>query len=89
MNKEQDFTLLISFIPLGIAVCGALVCLLQGNIGFMQGLPLIIIGLILFPLVLKSNSEKISEFNEKLEKIMFFITIIIIAISFIYLYTMV
>ena len=89
MNEEKDFTILLSLIALGIVVCGALITFFQGNEGFMQGFPLIIIGLIFFPLILKSNSEKISEFNENLEKVMFFITLIIIAVSFVSLYVMV
>ncbi len=89
MNEEQDFTLLLSFVALGITICGALVTFLQGSAGFTQGIPIMIIGLIFFPLILKSNSERVSELNEKLEKIMFFITLIIIAVSFVSLYVMV
>ena len=86
---EKDFSLLVSLIAIGIAICGALVCLFQGEIGLMQGLPLVIIGLVLFPLVYKSNNEKVSELNENIEKIMFFVKIIIIIISFIYVYKIV
>ena len=86
MKEEQDFLLLASIVALGITVCSALICIFQGQYGIISGVPLVFIGCLFFPLMYKSNTDKVSHFNENLEKIMFFVTIIIIAISFLYMY---
>ncbi len=86
MKEEHGIILLASLVTLGITVCSALVCIFQGQYGLLSGVPLVFIGVLFFPLIYKSDTEKVSEFDEKLEKIMFFVTIIIIAISFLYIY---
>ena len=86
MKEEHGIILLASLVALGITVCSVLVCIFQGQYGLLSGVPLVFIGVLFFPLIYKSDTEKVSEFDEKLEKIMFFVTIIIIAISFLYIY---
>jgi hypothetical protein len=86
MKEEQDFLFLAALIAFGITICSALVCIFQGQFGLISGVPLVFVGCLFFPLMYKSNNDKVSNFNEKLEKIMFFATIIIIAISFLYIY---
>jgi energy-converting hydrogenase A subunit K len=82
MNKEKDFITLISFIVFGVIVASLLPTILQLNV---VG-PVAIFGIILFLLVLLQNKKKFIHITENLEKVIFFITLFIIAISFVILY---
>jgi len=82
MNKEKDFIILISFVVFGVIIASVLPTILQMSVVA----PVAIFGIIVFPLVLLQNRKKFVHISENLEKVIFFITLFIIAISFAILY---
>lgn len=82
MNKEKDLIILTSIVAFGIIVASGLTVILQINVVA----PVAIFGIIMFPLVLLQSRKKFIHITENLEKIIFFITLFIIAISFAILY---
>lgn len=82
MNKEKDLIILTSFVVFGVIVASLLPAILHMSIVA----PVVIFGIIMFSLVLLQNKKKFIHLTENLEKIVFFITIFIIAISFVVLY---
>ncbi|MDR2544318.1 MAG: hypothetical protein LBD03_02035 [Methanobrevibacter sp.] len=82
MNKERDLIILTSFIAIGIFVLGTVVSLLQS----IQILPILILGIIFLILILLQVYSKFNHITENFEKIVFFVTLFSIIISFIYLY---
>ncbi|MDR3222341.1 MAG: energy-converting hydrogenase A, subunit K [Methanobrevibacter sp.] len=82
MNKEKDLIILTSLVAIGVFILGAVVSLLQS----MQILPILILGIIFLALILLQIYPKFNHITENLEKIVFFIVLFLIIISFIYLY---
>ncbi|MDR2873997.1 MAG: hypothetical protein LBV42_04590 [Methanobrevibacter sp.] len=82
MNKERNLIILTSFVAMGIIVLGIVVTLMNS----IQILPIIILGIILSILVLLQAYPKYNHIAENLERIVFFVALISIIISFIYLY---
>jgi len=73
---------LTSLIALGVFILGLVVTLVQS----FSILPIAILGIIFLILILLQYYNKVNHITENLEKIVFIITLILIAISFIYLY---
>lgn len=82
MNKEKDFIVLTSFVAIGIIVASGLTMIFQSMVVF----PVTVFGFIMFPLILSQTNKKAAHLSENLEKIVFFITLFIIAIAFAILY---
>ena len=82
MNKEKDFIALIAITTFGVLVASGLPTLLHVNVVA----PIAIFAIIMIPLVLLQQRKKFKNFTENLEKIIFFITLFVIAISFTILY---
>ncbi|MDR2830040.1 MAG: energy-converting hydrogenase A, subunit K [Methanobrevibacter sp.] len=82
MNKEKGLVILTSFVAIGIIALSAVVSLLQS----MQILPILILGIIFLVLILLQVYPKFNHVSENLEKIVFFMTLIWIMVSLIYLY---
>lgn len=82
MNKEKGLVILTSFVAVGIIVLSTVVSLLQS----MQILSVLILGIIFLVLILLQVYPKFNHIAENLEKIVFFITLICITVSLIYLY---
>ena len=76
MNEEKDFRILYSLVALGVLVVSAI-----------TALPLAVVGLIFIPFILVQDKEKYAHIAELAEKAMFFITLAIIIIAFIWIYT--
>ena len=82
MDSEKVIVYLTSLVAIGIIIVGLLVTLLHSTILA----PIPILGLILLVLILLTNKGHFAHKIESLEKIMFFITFIVIICSFILLY---
>lgn len=82
MNSEKDFLVLISFAAVGITIASGLAAIFDTFIV----IPVTIFGLIMIPLILLQNQKKFAHLAENLEKLFFFLTLIIIIISFILIY---
>ncbi|MDR0912786.1 MAG: hypothetical protein LBM96_09340 [Methanobrevibacter sp.] len=82
MNKEKDFIILSSFVAIGVIVLGIVVSF----INTMLILPIAILGVILFILLLLQVYPKVNHITENIEKIVFFITLLFIISSLIFLY---
>ena len=82
MGSEKVIVYLTSLVAIGIIVVGLLATLLHSTILA----PIPILGVILAILVLLTNKGNFAHKIENLEKIMFFITFIVIICSFILLY---
>ena len=82
MNKEKDFIVLIAIATFGVFVASVLPTVLHMNIVA----PVAIFGIIMFPLVLLQSRKKFVNIAENLEKFVFILTLLIIAVSFVFLY---
>ena len=82
MNDEKGMRVLTSLVALGIFIVAGLAAYFQS----ILALPLAIIGIIFVPFILIQNSEKNAHLAENLEKIAFFVTFLIICITFFCLY---
>ena len=82
MDSEKVIVYLTSLVAIGIIIVGLLATVLHSTILA----PIPIIGLILFVLTVLTNKGHFAHKIESLEKIMFFITFIVIICSFILLY---
>ncbi|KZX16586.1 hypothetical protein MBCUT_07400 [Methanobrevibacter cuticularis] len=82
MNKEKDLVVLTSLVAIGIIVASGLAATLQTMIVF----PVALFGLVMFPLLWIQTTKKGVHLAENLEKIVFLLTLFIIAISFAILY---
>ena len=82
MNKEKDLIVLVSLVAFGVIVASGLAVILQINVVA----PVMVFGIIMFPLVLLQSKKKFTHITENLEKVVFFITLLIIGISFAFLY---
>lgn len=82
MSSEKVIIYLTSLVAIGIIVVGLLATLLHSTILA----PIPILGVILAILVLLTNKGNFAHKIENLEKVMFFITFIVIICSFILLY---
>ena len=82
MDSEKVIVYLTSLVAIGIIVVGLLATILHSIVLA----PIPILGLILFGLTLLTNKGHFAHKVESLEKIMFFITFIVIICSFILLY---
>ena len=82
MNDEKGMRVLTSLVALCIFIVAGLAAYFQS----ILALPLAIIGLIFVPFILIQNTEKNAHLAENLEKIAFFVTFLIICITFICLY---
>lgn len=83
MNNEKELRILTSLVALGVFIVAGLAAYFQS----ILALPLAIIGIIFVPFILMQNNEKRAHIAETLEKAAFLITLIIIILSFIYLYS--
>ena len=83
MNEEKDFRILYSLVALGVLVVSAITAYFHS----MLALPLAVVGLIFIPFILVQDKEKYAHIAELAEKAMFFITLAIIIIAFIWIYT--
>ena len=79
MFKDDAIVYLSSIVALGIIFIGATVSYFQSAIA----VPIIIIGIFLFALILIVNRGRVYQHIEILEKVFFFIAIIVICILFI------
>ena len=82
MDSEKVIVYLTSLVAIGIIVVGLLATVLHSTILA----PVPILGLILLVLILLTNKGHFAHKIESLEKVMFFITFIVIICSFILLY---
>jgi len=82
MNKEKDLIVLTSFVAVGVIVASGLPSVLHANLVA----PVAVFGIIMFILVLLQYRKKFTSLAENLEKVVFVITLVIIAVSFIILY---
>ena len=82
MDSEKVIVYLTSLVAFGIIVIGLLATILHSIVLA----PIPILGLILLVLILLTNKGHFAHKVESLEKIMFFITFIVIICSFILLY---
>ncbi|MBE6511293.1 MAG: hypothetical protein E7Z74_08585 [Methanobrevibacter millerae] len=82
MSSEKVIVYLTSLVAIGIIVVGLLATLLHSTVLA----PIPILGVILAILILLTNKGNFAHKIENLEKIMFFITFIVIICSFILLY---
>ncbi|WP_297982723.1 energy-converting hydrogenase A, subunit K [uncultured Methanobrevibacter sp.] len=83
MNNEKELRILTSLVALGVFIVAGIAAYFQS----ILALPLAIIGIIFVPFILMQNNEKRAHIAETLEKAAFLITLIIIILSFIYLYS--
>lgn len=83
MNEEKDFRILYSLVALGVLA----VSLITACYHSMLALPLAVVGLLFIPFIMLQDKEKYAHMAEMAEKAMFFITLVIIIIAFIWLYT--
>ncbi len=83
MSDEKDFRILFSLVALGVFVVAGITAYLHS----ILVLPLAIIGLIFIPFILAQGQDKFVHLAEILEKAAFFITLAIIILGFIWLYT--
>jgi energy-converting hydrogenase A subunit K len=83
MNKENGFIALISLVIIGIIIVTALATILQE---WTILLPLAILAIIILPLALLQNKKSFAHITERIENIVFIVTLAIIAISFILLF---
>lgn len=83
MNEEKYFRILYSLVALGVLVVSAITAYFHS----MLALPLAVVGLIFIPFILVQDKEKYAHIAELAEKAMFFITLAIIIIAFIWIYT--
>ncbi len=82
MDSEKVIVYLTSLVAIGIIVVGLLATILHSIVLA----PIPILGLILLVLILLTNKGHFAHKVESLEKIMFFITFMVIICSFILLY---
>ena len=82
MSSQKVIVYLTSLVAIGIIVVGLLATLLHSTVLA----PIPILGVILAILILLTNKGNFAHKIENLEKIMFFITFIVIICSFILLY---
>ncbi|MEE1156335.1 MAG: hypothetical protein U0K80_02865 [Methanobrevibacter sp.] len=82
MSSQKVIVYLTSLVAIGIIVVGLLATILHSTILA----PIPILGLILAILVLLTNRGHFAHTVENIEKIMFFVTFIVIICSFILLY---
>ena len=82
MDSEKVIVYLTSLVAIGIIVVGLLATVLHSTILA----PVPILGLLLLVLILLTNKGHFAHKIESLEKVMFFITFIVIICSFILLY---
>ena len=82
MSSQKVIVYLTSLVAIGIIVVGLLATLLHSTLLA----PIPILGLILAILVLLTNKDYFVHKIDKIEKIMFFVTFIVIICSFILLY---
>ena len=82
MDSEKVIVYLTSLVAIGIIIVGLLATILHSTILA----PIPILGLILLVLILLTNKCHFDHKIESLEKVMFFITFIVIICSFILLY---
>ena len=82
MSSEKVIVYLTSLVAIGIIVVGLLATLFHSTVLA----PIPILGVILAILVLLTNKGNFAHTVENLEKIMFFVTFIVIICSFLLLY---
>ena len=82
MSGEKNFLVLTSLVAIGIVFISALAVIFH----MQMVLPLLIIAIIIAPFILYQNKEKNAALSEKLEKIAFFVTFIMICILMIMAY---
>ena len=82
MSSEKVIVYLTSLVAIGIIVVGLLATIIHSIVLA----PIPILGLILLVLILLTNKGHFAHKVESLEKIMFFITFMVIICSFILLY---
>ncbi|MBR6024507.1 MAG: hypothetical protein IK044_06120 [Methanobrevibacter sp.] len=82
MDSEKVIVYLTSLVAIGIIIVGLLATIFHSTILA----PIPILGLILLVLILLTNKGHFAHKIESLEKVMFFITFIVIICSFILLY---
>jgi energy-converting hydrogenase A subunit K len=82
MNKEKDFLLLASIVAIGVVILSLIVSYYD----MIIILPVAILGIMLFLLIILQIYPKVSHISEKLENIVFIITLFAIIFSFIFLY---
>lgn len=82
MADEKGIILLSTLIIVGVIIASTLVVITQEIIA----MPIVIIAIMLALLIFYQNKDKISHLSEKLETIMFILTLLFIIISFILLY---
>ncbi|WP_407420932.1 hypothetical protein [Methanobrevibacter sp.] len=82
MSSQKVIVYLTSLVAIGIIVVGLLATLLHSTLLA----PIPILGIILAILVLMTNKGNFAHKIENIEKIMFFVTFIVIVCSFILLY---
>ncbi|MCQ2976807.1 MAG: hypothetical protein MJ232_02225 [archaeon] len=83
MKNDKGMIVLTSLVAVGIFVIAGITSYFHS----MLALPIAIIGLIFIPFILLQNKVRYSNISVKLEHIMFFITLAVIIIGFILIYT--
>lgn len=82
MSSQKIIVYLTALVAVGIFIVGLIAAIFHS----MSLAPIAVIGLILTVIVLLTNNGNFSHTTDNLEKIMFFVTFIIIICSFILLY---
>lgn len=82
MKIEKDLSFLMSLVAIGAVIVSALAMFIHSTSLLIIAVPCLIIAI----LMALMNKKSIVKISENLETIVFFFTLIVIIISFIYLY---
>ncbi|MBU4534328.1 MAG: hydrogenase [Euryarchaeota archaeon] len=82
MAQEKDLVFLMALVALGIMIASGLVAFLQ----WMVVIPVTLVGLIFTIFLLQQNKDEAVHLSEKLEKAVFLITLIFLAVALVVLY---
>ncbi|MCQ2737096.1 MAG: hypothetical protein MJ224_00620 [archaeon] len=83
MSNDKGMLVLTSLVAVGIFVVAGIAAYLQSIVVW----PLVVIGLIFIPFILLQDKVKFAHLAEKLEHIAFFITLVVIIVGFLIVYT--
>ena len=83
MVNEKGMLVLTSLVAVGIFVVAGIAAYFHSIVVW----PLVVIGLIFIPFILLQDKVKFAHLAEKLEHIAFFITLVVIIVGFLIVYT--
>ncbi|MDO5849765.1 MAG: hypothetical protein Q4P14_00995 [Methanobacteriaceae archaeon] len=83
MSNDKGMLVLTSLVAVGIFVVALIAAYLQSIVVW----PLVVIGLIFIPFILLQDRVKYANLAEKLEHLAFFITLAVIIVGFLIVYT--